>query len=209
MFPSCSHDVPMTLKDEIVTKTASAGVSTAPRLRSHLDSAKPSPLEQEVVSLFDQLQDRLQRSLFSLGLPAPDCEEIVQEVFLALFQHLQRGRSRRNLRGWIFRVAHNLGLKRRLARARETASSAGEQEFLTATRPDPAENPEEQLLSSQRLQRLQAVLRALPEQDQWCLSLRAEGLRYREIADVLGMSLGSVSASLGRSLARFSRADEH
>jgi RNA polymerase sigma-70 factor (ECF subfamily) len=94
-----------------------------------------------------------------------------------------------------------------MARAREVVSAAGEQEFLAAAWPDPAENPEEQLLSSQRLQRLQAVLRALPEQDQWCLSLRAEGLRYREIGEVLGMSLGSVSASLGRSLARFSRAD--
>jgi RNA polymerase sigma-70 factor (ECF subfamily) len=78
---------------------------------------------------------------------------------------------------------------------------------LSATRPDPSENPEERLLSNQRLKRLQAVLRALPEQDQWCLSLRAEGLRYREIADVLDISLASVSASLVRSLERLSRAD--
>jgi RNA polymerase sigma-70 factor, ECF subfamily len=169
----------------------------------------PSADEQEVIQLFDELRNRLLRYLLALGLPVHEGEEVIQEVFLALFQHLQRGRSRQNLRGWIFRVAHNLGLKRRLARSREAASVPGEQEFLAAARPDPAENPEEQLASSQRLQRLQAVLRALPEQDQWCLSLRAEGLRYREIADVLGMSLGSVSASLGRSLARFSRADEY
>jgi RNA polymerase sigma-70 factor (ECF subfamily) len=167
----------------------------------------PTADEQEVIQLFDELRNRLLRYLLGLGLPAHDGEEVIQEVFLALFQHLQRGRSRQNLRGWIFRVAHNLGLKRRLARAREIASAAGEQEFLAAVQPDPAENPEEQLLRSQRLQRLQAVLRALPEQDRWCLSLRAEGLRYREIAEVLGMSLASVSASLGRSLARFSRAD--
>ena len=167
----------------------------------------PTADEQEVIRLFDELRNRLLRYLLALGLPVPEGEEVIQEVFLALFQHLQRGRSRQNLRGWIFRVAHNLGLKRRMARAREVVSAAGEQEFLAAAWPDPAENPEEHLLSSQRLQRLQAVLRALPEQDQWCLSLRAEGLRYREIGEVLGMSLGSVSASLGRSLARFSRAD--
>jgi RNA polymerase sigma-70 factor (ECF subfamily) len=166
----------------------------------------PTADEQQVIQLFDELRSRLLRYLLALGLPAHEGEEVIQEVFLALFQHLRRGRSRENLRGWVFRVAHNLGLKRRLARAREAASGAGE-EFLAAARPDPAENPEERLLSSQRLQRLQAILRALPEQDQWCLSLRAEGLRYREIADVLGMSLASVSASLGRSLARFSRAD--
>jgi len=63
-------------------------------------------------------------------------------------------------------------------------------------------------LTNQRRERLQAVLRARPEQDQWCLSLRAEGLRYREIAGILDMSLASVAASLARSLARLSRADE-
>jgi RNA polymerase sigma-70 factor (ECF subfamily) len=55
---------------------------------------------------------------------------------------------------------------------------------------------------------LSAILRALPEQDRRCLYLRAEGLRYREVGEVLGMSLGSVAASLERSLARFQRADK-
>jgi RNA polymerase sigma-70 factor, ECF subfamily len=52
------------------------------------------------------------------------------------------------------------------------------------------------------------VVRAMPEQDQCCLSLRAEGLRYREIARVLGISLGSVANSLERTLSRLARADE-
>lgn len=72
---------------------------------------------------------------------------------------------------------------------------------------DPSPTPEAQLARSQREALLQAVLRALPEQDQRCLYLRAEGLRYREIAEALDMSLGSVSISLGRSLARLGRAD--
>jgi DNA-directed RNA polymerase specialized sigma24 family protein len=49
---------------------------------------------------------------------------------------------------------------------------------------------------------------ALPEQNRWCLYLRAEGLRYREIAEVLDISLGSVSLCLERSLARIARAAE-
>jgi RNA polymerase sigma-70 factor (ECF subfamily) len=167
----------------------------------------PSADEQDVILLFDELRSRLLRYLLAFGLPLQDSEEVIQDVFLALFQHLRRGRSRENLRGWIFRVAHNLGLKRRMAKSREASSAPGNLEFLAANRADPAENPEEQLLTSQRRERLQAVLRVLPEQDQWCLSLRAEGLRYREIASVLDMSLGSVAASLGRSLARLSRAD--
>jgi RNA polymerase sigma-70 factor, ECF subfamily len=73
--------------------------------------------------------------------------------------------------------------------------------------PDPAPNPEEQASFTERRCRLLAVLRALPEDDQYCLRLRAEGLRYREIAEVLGISLGSVSISLTRSLTRLTRAE--
>jgi RNA polymerase sigma-70 factor (ECF subfamily) len=163
----------------------------------------PTADEQQVVQLFDQLRNPLMRYLLAFGLSAQDGEEVIQEAFLALLQHLMRGKGRQNLRGWIFRVAHNLGLKRALARTREAAVTT-----LAAARSDPGENPEEQLLSSQRHKRLQAVLRALPEQDQCCLALRGEGLRYREIAEVLDMSLASVSASLTRSLARLSRVAE-
>src|ERR1700722_16458841 len=104
-------------------------------------SGRPNADEQAVVQLFDELRNGLLRYLLALGLPAHDGEEVIQEVFLALFQHLQRGKSRQNLHGWIFRVAHNLGLKRRLSRARESAATQ-EREFLVAARPDPGENPE-------------------------------------------------------------------
>jgi RNA polymerase sigma-70 factor (ECF subfamily) len=73
---------------------------------------------------------------------------------------------------------------------------------------DTEPDPEERLGERQRQQRLLAVVRALPDQEQWCLSLRAEGLRYREIAEVVGISLGSVAASLEKSLSRLTRAQE-
>lgn len=158
-----------------------------------------------VVQLFDELRRPLLRYVLTLGLALEDAEEVVQEAFLALFQHLGRGRSRSNLRGWLFRVAHNLGLERRLATRRE--ASAASLDDLASMLPDTAaENPEQQLASAQRAHRLQAAFGALAEQDRWCLALRAEGLRYRDIARVLGISLGSVAGSLARSLARLSRA---
>jgi RNA polymerase sigma-70 factor (ECF subfamily) len=164
-------------------------------------------LEEEVVGLFDCWREPLLRYLATFGLPMADGEEIVQEVFLSLFQHLRRGGARSNLRGWLFRVAHNLGLKRRYRTIRswrgETPGPAWS-EWL----PDPAPGPLEQLLAGETALRLAAVLRALPERDRRCLTLRAEGLRYREIAGTLAMSLGAVSLSLTRSLARIARAAE-
>ena len=79
---------------------------------------KPSEIEREVMDLFEQFRTPLLRYAISFGLPVHDAEEVIQEVFLALFRHLQLGRSRRSLRGWIFSVAHNLALKQRYANER-------------------------------------------------------------------------------------------
>jgi RNA polymerase sigma-70 factor (ECF subfamily) len=171
------------------------------------DSRVGSSPETEVVELFEELRDRLLRYLMAVGLSAHDGEEIVQESFLLLFQHLRQGKSRENLRGWVFRVARNLALKQRAANQLHLQRIVEFNEGSPEQHADRSANPEEQLQSSRRQKRLLAVVRALPEQDQSCLAMRAEGLRYREIAEALGISLGSVAASLARSLGRLSRAD--
>jgi len=170
------------------------------------ESCRHTPLEDEVVRLFNEFRNPLLRYLLSFGLGPQDGEEVVQEVFLALFLHLKCGKSRKNLRGWIFRVGHNLALKQRLRQSRNrthfTESDSAHQY------PDASPDPEEELTNIQRQHRLQTVVRSLPELDRCCLYLRAEGLRYREIAEALGMSLGGISLSLGRSLARLKIADK-
>ena len=172
---------------------------------TNASTKRSSPLEQEVTGLFDQFRSPLLRYVLSFGLSVCDGEEVIQEVFLSLFRHLQQGRSRENLRGWMFRVAHNLALKQRHTRSPEVSACPEEALLRRHAAPDPT--PEEALAAKQRQERLLAVVQALPERDRWCLQLRAEGLRYRDISGVLGMSLGAVSLSLVRSLARLSRAD--
>jgi RNA polymerase sigma-70 factor (ECF subfamily) len=68
-------------------------------------------------------------------------------------------------------------------------------------------DPEQALADRQRWQRWRVVVRALPERDRRCLALRAEGFRYREIARVLGVSLGSVAKSMSRAIARLAQAE--
>ncbi|MEP6960592.1 MAG: sigma-70 family RNA polymerase sigma factor [Acidobacteriota bacterium] len=173
--------------------------STFPFATAATKADGPTPLEIEVTEFFDQFRAPLLRYLGSFGLEVQDSEEIVQDVFLALFQHLRRNKPRTNLPAWIFRVGHNLALKRCQSNRRTPTGGAE-----TLPELDPQPNPEQQAASVQHTRRLLAVVRALPEQDRRCLYLRAEGLRYREIVEVLGMSLGSVSQSLERSLARLS-----
>ena len=168
----------------------------------------PSQIGEEVVELFEQLRTPLLRYLMTLGLNIQDGEEVIQEVFLALFQHLKKGRRGDNLRGWIFRVAHNLALKQfRSTKSKIERASVPIDEVQTEF-VSPAATPEEMLEKANSEERIQAVIQALPEQDRRCLFLRAEGLRYREIAETLGISLGSVANSLERAIGKLSRARE-
>jgi RNA polymerase sigma-70 factor (ECF subfamily) len=159
----------------------------------------------EVLALFDEHASGLHRYVRSFGLGADTARDIVQEVFLSLFQHICRGRPRTNITGWLFRVAHNLALKHRRNSARR-AESTLDDDFLDQLF-EPGANPEERVAHEQRRQRLRAVLLALPDRDRRCLYLRAEGLAYRDIAKALGISLGSVAKSLNRALLRLTRAD--
>lgn len=151
-----------------------------------------------MTALFGQLRSPLLRYVRSLGVAAHDAEEVLQDVFLSLVQHLRGGKPRGNLPGWVFRVGRNLALRARMRR-----KWAAEVE----DRLDPGETPEEAAARRQRQRRLEAVLRALPERDRQCLELRFQGMRYREIAQVLGMSLGGVALSLERSLKRLGQVE--
>ena len=179
-----------------------------------IESGRQADVEAEVLALFDECGAPLLRYVGAFGVNAPDTEDVVQDVFLSLFRHVQLGRPRTNLRGWLFRVAHNLALKHRLrTRRRELTevmdvSEASGPPGAGAAHLASTFNPEQQMANDQRRQRLLAVFRALPERDRRCLSLRAEGLRYREIADALGISLGAVAKSLARSMTRMVNADE-
>jgi len=191
-----------------------------PGVQEDVDADVEADIEAEVLALFDECGAPLIRYVGAFGVNAPDTEDVVQDVFLSLFRHVQLGRPRTNLRGWLFRVAHNLALKQRLRTKRRqaiettvtttnrTTDTTGAPNAAQAAGLDNGPNPEQQLASLERRQRLLAVFRALPERDRRCLSLRAEGLRYREIADALGLSLGGVAKSLARSMTRMVNADE-
>jgi RNA polymerase sigma-70 factor (ECF subfamily) len=159
------------------------------------------PLQSEVTELFTQLRAPLLRYLWDFRLPSETAEELVQEAFLKLFEELKHGRSVQMPRPWLFRVVHRLALKEmRRLRVTEVPDPPqdGEPDHLEIAdlRPTPAE----QLLLDEREQRLSHALKSLPLRERQCLSLRVEGLRYREIADVLDLSVTTVSDVLRRAV---------
>jgi RNA polymerase sigma-70 factor, ECF subfamily len=164
-------------------------------LREPCDAADP---KQITASLFEQQRLSVHRYLVSLGLLPQIAGEIAQDSFLRLYRHLRSNGRSENLRGWVFRVAHNLAMNE-LKRAGSSDVEPPESEI------DPNSDPEQALLRKERMRRMQSAIRTLPRRQQECLHLRAEGLRYREIAQVLGIGISSVAESVQRALAALSR----
>jgi RNA polymerase sigma-70 factor, ECF subfamily len=159
---------------------------------------EPAGPKQIVAALFEQQRLSVCRYLTSLGLRPQVASEIAQESFLRLYRHLRSNGKSENLRGWVFRVAHNLAMNE-LTRA---GSADGETPVSEA---DPAGDPEQVLLHKERMRRMRTAIRMLPRRQQECLHLRAEGLRYREIAQALGIATSSVAESVQRALETLAR----
>jgi RNA polymerase sigma-70 factor (ECF subfamily) len=157
--------------------------------------------QEQVTRLYEEARDDVYRYLITLGLAPGQAQEAAQEVFLRLYMTLQKGESIQNPRGWVFRVAHNLGLD---WRAKERAVPL-EPEAEAALR-DPARSVESDLLEKERMTQISEAWQGLSPQQKQCLHLRAEGLRYREIAESLGISISSVREFLGRAVSRLQRA---
>src|SRR5215813_7273610 len=89
-------------------------------------------LQEQVSRLFEESRDDVFRYLLTLGLTPPRAQEAVQEVFLRLYATLKKGDSIDNPRGWVFRVAHNYGLKVREKQVSEEPFDPGLEARLTA-----------------------------------------------------------------------------
>jgi RNA polymerase sigma-70 factor (ECF subfamily) len=157
-----------------------------------------SALREQVGELYEQSRDDVYRYLLTLDLYPAAAQEAVQEVFLRLYEVLRKGDEIENARAWVFRVAHNLGLKTRARQGAETPFDPDVGQRLTAV----TETPESQLMERERMLGFHRAVEGLSEQQRRCLFLRLEGLRYPEIASALGISASAVGEFLRRATAR-------
>jgi len=151
-----------------------------------------------VAQLYIETREDVYRYLLTLGVHPPKAQEAVQEVFLRLYASLNKGEKIESLRGWVFRVAHNYGLKVRARQSTEEKFDPALESRLTSTAP----NAERQLLDREKMNRLNTAVEGLSEQQKRVLFLRMEGLRYPEIGSALGISASAVGEFLRRALLR-------
>ena len=162
-------------------------------------------LSERVQSLFEQLRVPVFRYLLRKTRDSGRAEEITQETFLRLFRHLREDRLLDNPKAWLFTVANNLAVD--ASRNENHIKDLDEATWkeIERSRSGPQADPEKLLLQRERLDRLHiAVLNLTPLQRE-CLHLRAEGLRYREIAGLLELSPSTVMDAVRRATLKLAR----
>jgi RNA polymerase sigma-70 factor (ECF subfamily) len=168
---------------------------------------KPLDLEQNVVHVYETLRTQVCQYLTAtFGDPA-EAEDITQETFLRLYVHWSSGKTiaENRLRSWIFRVAHNLAIDR--TRSAKFIRELASEEYSAAALqvPDGGSDPEETLLDRERFNAVRRGLALLSKQESRCLHLRAEGFCYREIAEILNISVSSAAEFLRRAMRKMAR----
>jgi|SRR5579863_377238 len=150
---------------------------------------------------------RVYRLAFRLTGNSHDAEDLTQEVFVRVFRSLPTY-SPGTFEGWLHRITTNLFLDMTRRRQRIRFEGLGEE---TAARLSGAEPTPSQAFDERHLDfDISAALADLPPEYRAAVVLcDIEGLTYEEIADVLGVKLGTVRSRIHRGRAQLRAALEH
>ncbi|MGQ0635475.1 MAG: RNA polymerase sigma factor [Planctomycetaceae bacterium] len=128
--------------------------------------------------------------------PAPDREDLVQEIALQVWQSLDRFAGGASLDTWAYRVALNTALAWR-------RKAATRSKKLTRSTADVAEVSGDRGIESDVHRALDPFLAALSDGDRAVLLLHLDGLSNAEAAEVIGISEGAYRTRLHRVRRRF------
>ena len=165
--------------------------------------------ERAFGELVERYQEEMLNYFFRLSGDRYSAEDMTQELFLRVFRFRDRYEPRASFRSFMYSLARNLWIDRyRKARIRPRTASLdtgwgrrgeGRMEFSDTRTP----TPPEAAVRKERVRRLAAALERLPERQREVLVLCLEGrLRYAEIAEIVGIPLGTVKSRVHAAVVR-------
>jgi RNA polymerase sigma-70 factor (ECF subfamily) len=169
-------------------------------------------MPDDLADLFDQLYRDNREMLYKLALAltgnSHDAEEVTQEAFLRAFRSYHDFRNQCAFSTWMYRIAINVANDYLRQRAKFPVPALTEdfgyvlEEILD---PNPANNPETELLAHQvRIKCLHSLTECLPvaQRKVFCLAITL-GLPHKLVAEILECSVGSVKTALHRAKERW------
>jgi RNA polymerase sigma-70 factor (ECF subfamily) len=160
---------------------------------------KEPAIDEEFVREALSYVDSLYGTALRLTRRPADAEDLVQDTYLKAFRSSAQFQRGTNLKAWLFTILHNTF--RNMVRHDGRNPVDVDSEYVEQARADGAggHSPEELLTRATLDADLQAALDALPEAFRQAVWLRdVEELTYAEIADVLGVPIGTVMSRISR-----------
>lgn len=146
----------------------------------------------EFSALVLAFQDRLVRFAFRRLRRRDEAEEVVQEVFLRAYARMPQSNSVTRVSSYLYRMAANACTDALRKPGRNSIPLDTEQAERI---PDPRSGASDETAALQELQRVEALIARLPRRQAEVLRLRIlDELRFAEIAEVVGCSLGTVKS---------------
>lgn len=128
-----------------------------------------------------------------------EAEDLTQDTFVKVFEQAERYRPEGRFQSWLFRIAGNLARSRLRRR-----NLVGWLSFdpVVHDRDGGTPGPDDDLVAGERARAVREALTRLPERQRAAITLhRYQGLKYREIAEVLETTLPGVESLIQRALA--------
>lgn len=123
-----------------------------------------------------------------------EAEELVQEAFVKLWKQRDSLDLQHSVKAYLYRMVHNQALNRLRTQRIHERYTQHQTRQMAQEYESPKDDPELQ-------QRYRKVLDALPDQCRHVFELsRFEALKYREIAEQLGISIKTVETHMGKAL---------
>jgi len=146
--------------------------------------------------LFEQYQPALRRLVAAYVANPADREDLLQEIAAGIWKSLPGFRGESSERTWIYRIAHNIAIRRSSqVRVRSSREPGIEGSF---DRADGGASAEEVLLRDEKRRALLNGVRNLPLAERQIVTLHLEGLSAAEIEEVTGVTAGAVATRLTR-----------
>ena len=178
-----------------------------------MDTALTTPIAAAAKTLtgtdFDEIvrrhQRRVYRFLFMMLRDADEANNLTQECFLRAYQSLTTFRGESSLETWLLRIAANLvrdnARNRKRSFWKRLLGLGNEDQSAAARVVSPHPSPEQRLLANEEVQAIWRAVDELSEQQRAVFLMRfVEGMELSEIAEALGLRVGSVKSHLFRAL---------
>lgn len=154
---------------------------------------------------FKELYDSCYASLLQVALAIVHhremAEEIVADVFIAVWRHRKNLRQVGNMKWYLYATTRNIALNY-LRKYGPKKTRHLDEDYL----PEYEINPEDQLISNEMMRHIDMAISALPPQCRLVFRLvKEDGLKYREVAELLNISTKTVENQVGIALKKLAK----